>query len=128
MINMHSLAAMIQEITHAIAMPFFKNLNKEEIYQKGVGDIVTLADREMEKALIKGLRLHAGAKVFLGEEGYDADKALGESLNQEEPVWVIDPIDGTRNFANGSEDFCVLLARYHQGRNHTCLYIPACEK
>src|SRR3989338_6041457 len=65
--------------------------------------LVTLADKESEeiikKSILKAFPVHS---VF-GEE-------TGMTKNQDECVWHIDPIDGTRNFANGIPIFGISIA------------------
>ena len=49
-----------------------------------------------------------GSRV-LGEEAASADPSLFDALQGEAPVWIVDPVDGTRNFANGGRYFCVMV-------------------
>ena len=52
---------------------------------------------------------------MVGEEGYAADEGVIARLGGEAPVWIIDPLDGTRNFAEGKEMFCVIVAFVQNG-------------
>lgn len=85
-------------------------------------DLVTEVDLEAE-ALIRSAILDCNpAAVILGEEGgvLRADGTpAGESLEQVDDLWLVDPIDGTINFAMGVPLFCVSVARYRQG-------VPVC--
>jgi myo-inositol-1(or 4)-monophosphatase len=64
------------------------------------GDVVTLADDEVQRRLVASLRSLAPGFGFVGEEGLD-DAVAGA------PTWVIDPIDGTHNFVRAYPGFCV---------------------
>jgi fructose-1,6-bisphosphatase/inositol monophosphatase family enzyme len=52
--------------------------------------------------------------VVVGEEAVHADPTVYEALRGDAPVWIVDPIDGTRLFVRGEPGFCMLvaLARY----------------
>jgi myo-inositol-1(or 4)-monophosphatase len=69
---------------------------------KGKQDYITEADGEIERLIIARLKARFPGDAFLGEEG----GAEGQS----EALWVIDPIDGTANFAHGIPHFCVSIA------------------
>ena len=66
------------------------------------GDVVTLADAEVQRQLVTALGAAAPGVGFVGEEGLDE----GEPGS---PTWVIDPIDGTHNFVRGYPGFCVSI-------------------
>ena len=66
------------------------------------GDVVTLADAEVQRRLVAVLGAAAPGVGFVGEEGLD-DGEPGA------PTWVIDPIDGTHNFVRGYPGFCVSI-------------------
>ena len=73
------------------------------VMDKGVQDIVTNQDFEMERAIKAYLRMH-----------YPQDTFIGEEENQwhltNERTWVCDPIDGTLNYTNGHPFYGVQLA------------------
>src|SRR5690606_32304929 len=50
-----------------------------------------------------------GSRV-VGEEAATADPAVLEALGGEDPVWILDPVDGTLNFVNGIDKFAVMAA------------------
>ena len=64
------------------------------------GDVVTFADAEVQRRLVKALREALPEAGFVGEEGLD-EPVEGDA------TWVIDPIDGTHNFVRGYPGFCV---------------------
>lgn len=96
-------------------MPLFRNLADHEILEKNKGDIVTAADIAAEKALTPRLRDLLPGSLVMGEESVHEDPDLMNHLQTEEYVWIIDPIDGTRNYARGDEGFCVIVALTKRG-------------
>lgn len=75
---------------------------------KADGSIVTVADVENEQFLKKEL-----AKI-VPSAGFYAEESGQENIDQDY-VWVIDPIDGTRNFARGISHFCISVALTYKG-------------
>lgn len=121
------VAEIIVEVADAVIMPRWRNLAAHEIGTKSrPDDLVTVADREAEVALARQLGdLLPGAHV-VGEEAVAADGAVLELLRTPEPVWVIDPIDGTRKFSEGRPEFDVLVALVQAGRGLAgWIYSPA---
>ena len=90
-------------------MPRFRNLAADEIAEKAADDFVTIADKESELRLSEGLSAILPEAGIIGEEACAADPAIldraGEGLN-----WIIDPIDGTGNFAAGNPPFGIMVA------------------
>ena len=102
------ILALMRGVTEKAIMPRYRNLRKGEIEDKGGNDPVTVADREAEELLSEGLaKLHPGC-VTVGEEGTHEDASLLGRLGG--PCWIVDPIDGTRNFASGQEPFGIIVA------------------
>jgi len=105
----------IREAAEAEILPRFKNLKACQIREKKPNQLVTEADIEAEKVLSRRLtELLPGAVV--GEEGVETDLALLKALERPGIVWVIDPVDGTGNFANGRPRFAVAVALVVDGR------------
>ena len=78
--------------------------NNPQVEKKGPIDLVTEADREVERRFRALIQSRFPGHVVLGEEGGGADAGL------EGARWIIDPIDGTTNFAHGLALFCVSIA------------------
>lgn len=72
-------------------------------------DLVTEADREAEAAAIAVLQRAYPAHAILAEES-------GASAAVSEHRWIIDPLDGTTNFAHGYPQFCVAIAYERRGK------------
>ncbi|MBO6782630.1 MAG: inositol monophosphatase [Alphaproteobacteria bacterium] len=102
---------LMQEAAREIILPRFRSLEDGQIDEKDGGELVTVADIETEKWLTARL---PGSTV-VGEEAVFADKSVFDRLSGTDPVWVIDPIDGTWNFAHGRPVFAVLIALVVEG-------------
>ncbi len=72
-------------------------------------DLVTEADREAEAAVIAALTRAFPSHAILAEESGANDRQSAER-------WIIDPLDGTTNFAHGFPQFCVSIAYERRGR------------
>ena len=92
-------------------MPRFRRLGDGDIRQKmGKLDLVTEADEAAETMITEGLqRLHPGCLV-VGEEAAGRDPELLRKLAGAELAFVVDPIDGTSNYAAGIPLFGVMAA------------------
>lgn len=104
------IAELVAEIAQAQILPRFRCLAEGDWREKGPGDIVTVADEQAEAALTPRLQSLLPGSVVLGEEAAAADPSLMGLLRKHQPVWIIDPVDGTANFAAGKPDFCSMLA------------------
>ena len=106
---------LIREVAATIVLPRFRHLASDEIKQKAPGDLVTIADKESEQALTRGLTaLLPGSKV-VGEESVAADPGVLDRLDDSGAVWIVDPVDGTNNFAAGKTPFAVMVALVRDG-------------
>jgi fructose-1,6-bisphosphatase/inositol monophosphatase family enzyme len=91
-------------------LPRFQQLAAHDISEKGPGDIVTIADIEAERRLTTEFQaLLSGSKV-VGEEGVAEDPDSLRALDGDGVVWIVDPVDGTQNFADGKSCFAVMAA------------------
>jgi myo-inositol-1(or 4)-monophosphatase len=82
--------------------------------RKADGSIITEADLVMQQRIAGELRRIRPDTVFLGEEMSTADQ--DDLLHRDKPLWCLDPLDGTSNFAAGIPYFSVSLALLEQGR------------
>lgn len=81
------------------------------VTKKGDINLVTEADLASEALMIERIRSHFPRHSILAEESGIAAGSDGSS----EYKWIIDPLDGTTNFAHGYPCFCVTIALEHQG-------------
>jgi fructose-1,6-bisphosphatase/inositol monophosphatase family enzyme len=105
------VARLIAEAAAIEIMPRFRNLAAADIREKSApGDLVTVADEAMERRLTTALRDLLPGSVVIGEEAAATDPAVHDLIAGDDPVWVIDPLDGTANFAAGRAAFGVIVA------------------
>lgn len=121
--------SIIREVAATEILPRFRNLQDGDISYKIGDDPVTIADKAAESALSKRLLdLLPGSKV-VGEESFATNPRLLEVFSDDSPVWIVDPIDGTRNFVAGRDAFGVIIALAQ--RNQTIagwLYHPSSDE
>ncbi|WP_443052849.1 inositol monophosphatase family protein [Streptomyces sp. FXJ1.172] len=97
-------------------LPRFRCLAEDDVdHKSGPHDLVTDADRLAEKRLTEALAAMLPGSVVVGEEAVHADPATYRALQGDAPVWIIDPVDGTRQFVHGDDGFCTLVALAHRG-------------
>jgi fructose-1,6-bisphosphatase/inositol monophosphatase family enzyme len=106
----------LRDVADELVMPRFRNLAEGDISEKAPGDLVTIVDRETEAALGKRLANLLHGSLVVGEEAVAEDHRVLERIGDPGPVWVIDPIDGTGNFAAGREPFALMVALLRGGR------------
>lgn len=114
--NLTEVEAAVRAAAAAEIMPRYRQLATHEIVEKsGPHDLVTAADRRAEEHLTASLtRLLPGSAV-VGEEAVHADPSVYDALGKDAPVWIVDPVDGTRQFVHGEPGFCTLVALAHRG-------------
>lgn len=112
--HVERVSEIIREVSAEVIEPRFGALGAEDAHVKSPGEIVTVADAEAERLLARRLGdLIAGAAV-VGEEAAAANPAVLDGLTAP-ATWVIDPLDGTANFADGAPDWAVMVALLDHG-------------
>lgn len=106
---------MIKDVAEEVIRPRFKSITSDQVSLKGPGDMVTVADREAEAILVSELQGAFPLAVMLGEEACHFDPTLYERFKEADHAFTIDPIDGTKNFINGSPDHAVMLSEVRMG-------------
>ena len=114
-IEHEKVAELIRQAAHEIILPRWRNLRDEDISAKAADDVVTIADREAEVFLTRHLQALLDGSKVVGEEATHADDSRLRAFASDAPVWVIDPLDGTGNFAVGDDKFAVMVALILQG-------------
>ncbi|MFV0624323.1 inositol monophosphatase family protein [Sphingomonas sp. ac-8] len=108
------VAALMRDVAERVVMPRHRALAAHEIVEKSPGELVTCVDREAEARLRDGLdRLGTGARI-VGEEACAEDPGLLDGIGSG-AVWLVDPLDGTANFASGSGAFGIMVALVEEG-------------
>jgi len=105
----------IKEVCAELIVPRFQRLDDTEIFEKGPGDLVTVADRESEVALSARLRAIDPTSAVVGEEAVAGDAGVLDLARGSGRVWIIDPIDGTGSFVRGKPRFAVMVALIDDG-------------
>jgi len=104
---------LIEEASAELVLPRFRQLQEHDIERKNPDDpqdLVTSVDRAVEARLTERLSVLAPSAAVVGEEAAHADPSILSVFDTDRPVWVIDPIDGTRNFARGNDAFGIMVA------------------
>lgn len=109
-IDFDHIAQMIRDVAVQEILPRFQKLAIGDIMEKSPGDLVTTADIKAEFALSKRLKEHLPTSQVIGEEAASRHPDILSVLNDDDPVWIIDPVDGTRNFTQGNDRFATILA------------------
>jgi len=110
------VGALMREVAAEEILPRYRNLAAHEVREKKAGSVVTTADLAAEARLINGLASIAPEATVVAEEMAEGDlAAVLARLHEDAPVWVIDPVDGTANFADGKSPFCVIVAYVEHG-------------
>jgi fructose-1,6-bisphosphatase/inositol monophosphatase family enzyme len=104
------VAAVVAEIAAEEMMPRFQALGSGEVREKAPGDFVTVVDEICERRLTEALQALLPGSLVVGEEATHHDPTVIERLGGDDWVWVIDPLDGTRNFAHGTARFASMVA------------------
>ena len=101
----------VREASAKEILPRFRNLGDSQVETKmHRSDLVTVADKAAEALLTKNLQTLFPSAFILGEEAVSADESLLKKLPEAELAVIIDPIDGTWNYANGSAVFGVIIS------------------
>ncbi len=109
-----SVAAVMRDAAARAIMPRYQSLTADEIEAKAADDLVTIADTDAEAILAEGLARLLPEAAIVGEEAVHADPALMGKLG-DALCWIIDPVDGTNNFAVGKPPFGILVALAEAG-------------
>ncbi len=109
-----AMRTILTRVAQTAILPRYQHLTASEVAAKAVDDMVTVADTDAEALLSDALFRLLPEAAIVGEEAAHADPAvldrLGDSL-----CWIIDPIDGTNNFAAGRPPFGILIALAEHG-------------
>jgi len=114
--DLHRLERLLADTARAEILPRFNRLQADEIRTKSSAvDLVTDADEAAERAIGATLRAWYPHAIVVGEEAATRDPSLLDGLGTARLAFVIDPVDGTRNFVAGLPAFGVMLAAVADG-------------
>ena len=95
-----------------------ERMDKVKILEKGPNDFVTETDLIAEQDIVETLRAAYPNHKIIAEES-------GESDDDSESVWIIDPIDGTTNFIHGFPHYAISIAFQYRGKlEHAVIFDP----
>lgn len=115
-VDIAALANLLQEAAVQEILPRFRNLGDGDARMKTEAiDLVTEADEAAERVIRKGIESLMPEALFVGEESVAADPDLLGRLQGADLAVVVDPIDGTFNFASGLTLFGMILAVVSKG-------------
>ncbi len=104
------VAELMRETAAIELTPRFRKLAKDDIREKRPGDLVTVADVASEQRLASGLAKILPGVPVVGEEAVEADPGLVALIGRPgESCWIVDPLDGTANFAAGRDRFAMIV-------------------
>lgn len=110
------IIAAVRAVAKAEILPRFRNLSALDIDTKsGPDDLVTIADHRAEAALAAQLTQLFPQAIVIGEESVAADPSQLDHIADAPLAFVLDPIDGTRNFVAGLSCFGVILSAMRYG-------------
>jgi fructose-1,6-bisphosphatase/inositol monophosphatase family enzyme len=109
----NAIRDLARNVSESIILPRFRNLAGHEIDEKSADDFVTVADHEAEERIEAGLAKIDPGMAIVGEEAAHADPGVLDRLSED--CWIIDPLDGTHNFAHGKPPFGIVIAQASGG-------------
>lgn len=114
--NPGALCNMVKRVARGagdITLKYFDGLEDMGLVAKADDSPVTLADREAEAFITKKLAEIAPGIPVIGEEAVACGHA--PDLDGAEYFWLVDPLDGTKEFISGGGDFTVNIGLIHNG-------------
>ena len=106
-----ALIALVRRAAQDEILPRFRRLALGDVRAKAhVDDLVTEADLRAEAAITRGVAAILPGAQVVGEEAVAADPAVVRRIGEAAVAVIVDPVDGTWNFANGLATFGVILA------------------
>jgi len=105
--NYQSITELVIAITKEVAAYINReslNFSLDKVETKSKNDFVSYVDQESEKLLVKAL------KQIVPEAGFITEEGTTSKANNEDYLWIIDPLDGTTNFIHGSTPYAISVA------------------
>jgi len=106
-----AVVQIMREVAQSEILPSWRNLSPGAVrFKSSIHDIVTDADEAAERVITAKLNERFPGAVVIGEEATAANPALLDRLSEAEFAFIVDPIDGTKNFSAGLPLFGVIIA------------------
>jgi len=106
--NFLSVAKKVARTAGQYLLEFKGKIASESVDEKARNDFVTFVDHHSEKLIVETLHTHFPEHKILAEEG-------SQKTSQNEYRWIIDPLDGTKNYIQDIPIFCVSIALEYKG-------------
>ncbi|NBC15763.1 MAG: inositol monophosphatase [Bacteroidetes bacterium] len=87
-------------------------VNQASVREKGIHDLVTVVDEQVQQQIVEDLNAALPEAAILAEEGDEHSQESTDTANR----WIVDPIDGTTNFAHGVPPYAVSIALEHDAQ------------
>lgn len=114
--RLKDLEGILREAAQAEVLPRFRNAARQAVRTKTSHlDVVTEADEAAERLIAARLATLFPAALVVGEEATAADPGLLDRIADAELSVLVDPIDGTKNYASGLPLFAVMAAVVNRG-------------
>jgi fructose-1,6-bisphosphatase/inositol monophosphatase family enzyme len=104
----------LRDVASRMIMPSFRRLAQHEVSEKSPDELVTTVDMKVEARLTRELEALLPGSRVVGEEAASADSSVLLALSDGD-VWLVDPLDGTGNFAAGLGPFACMIALLREG-------------
>ncbi|MCB2113704.1 MAG: hypothetical protein KDD85_09160 [Parvularculaceae bacterium] len=115
-IDTEKVSEIIAETAEREMMSRYKRLDPDSVRSKSAPtDLVTIVDEAMERDLRRALMDLTPGAAFVGEESAAADPSITAEISRAERCWIVDPLDGTRNFVNHIDEFGTIVAYVERG-------------
>ena len=112
-----AVQTLLRDVSRKAILPYYQALADHQVTAKAADDVVTVADHLAEDMLAAGLERIIPGLPVVGEEAAHADPSVQDRLSGD--CWIVDPLDGTRNFAKGRPPFGIIIAMASGGEAHT---------
>ncbi|WP_158903803.1 inositol monophosphatase family protein [Burkholderia sp. L27(2015)] len=109
-LDIQKVITLIEEVAQQEIVPRFGRLRADEIAYKQADDLVTAADEEVERILTERLTDMLPGALVVGEEACFRNPSIVGRFAEGRPVFVIDPVDGTKHFAEGRSGFFTMVS------------------
>jgi fructose-1,6-bisphosphatase/inositol monophosphatase family enzyme len=114
-VDTQAVLDLMKSVAADVITPRFRSLAAGEVMEKKPGDLVTVADHESEAILTRELSAAYPDAMILGEEGTSVDPTMLDRFVSAEHAFTVDPVDGTKNFVQGSPDHAVMVSEIRGG-------------
>lgn len=104
-----TVSALLWEASQTCVMPVFGKLAADP-KEKSPGEWITEADMSCEAFLEPALHSLIPGSLVIGEEAASENPNILHHLDHDTDVWLVDPLDGTANFAKGETPFALMVA------------------